>query len=126
MPLKQLNHVTVCTADLDGTRDFYRKVLGMETGPRPALPFPGHWMYCGDQAAIHLVPKGNNVGGGEAPNTGNFDHVAFTAEDFDGMCAHLDGLGIPYRRQAVPGAPIRQIFLVDPNAVMVELNFFGQ
>ncbi|WP_439814593.1 VOC family protein [Zavarzinia sp. CC-PAN008] len=126
MALKQLNHVTIATADLEATRDFYRQVLGLETGPRPPLPFPGYWMYCGEQAAIHLVPHANNLGGGpDRESTGNFDHVAFTAEDFDGTCAHLDQLGITYRRQAVPGAPIRQIFLTDPNAVMVELNFFG-
>jgi catechol 2,3-dioxygenase-like lactoylglutathione lyase family enzyme len=37
MPLTQLNHVTVRTDDLEGTRDFYQDVLGLKDGPRPPL-----------------------------------------------------------------------------------------
>ena len=123
MPLTQLNHVTVRTDDLEGTRDFYNDVLGLTPGPRPPLRFPGYWLYCGEQAVVHLVPKSDGIGGGESANTGNFDHVAFTAEDFDGMREKLRKLGVKFDQRDVPGAPIRQLFLEDPNQVMIELNF---
>jgi len=125
MPLTQLNHVTVRTDDLDATRDFYGKVLGLTVGPRPPLAFHGYWLYCGDQAVVHLVPQNNAIGGGAGETTGNFDHVAFTAEDFDGMRQHLKGLGISFREQDVPGVRIRQLFIQDPNHIMIELNFLG-
>jgi catechol 2,3-dioxygenase-like lactoylglutathione lyase family enzyme len=125
MPLTQLNHVTVRTDDLEATRDFYRDVLGLTVGPRPPLTFPGYWLYCGEQAAVHLVPQRNAIGGGSGETTGNFDHVAFTADNFDGMRRHLAERGIAFREQDVPGARIRQLFLQDPNKVMIELNFPG-
>jgi catechol 2,3-dioxygenase-like lactoylglutathione lyase family enzyme len=40
MPLNALHHVTVKTADLEATRDFYRDILGLEVGFRPDLNFP--------------------------------------------------------------------------------------
>jgi catechol 2,3-dioxygenase-like lactoylglutathione lyase family enzyme len=125
MPLTQLNHVTVRTDDLEGTRDFYQDVLGLKDGPRPPLGFPGYWLYCGEMPVIHLVPKTNGIGGGPSPDTGNFDHVAFTAANFDDMRSRFKELGIKFREQEVPSARIRQLFLEDPNKVMVELNFPG-
>src|SRR6516162_7010990 len=58
MPLNALHHVTVKTANLEVTRDFYRDILGLEVGFRPDLDFPGYWLYCGDVPVVHLVPRG--------------------------------------------------------------------
>jgi catechol 2,3-dioxygenase-like lactoylglutathione lyase family enzyme len=123
MALTQLNHMTVRTDDLEGTRDFYKDLLGLKNGPRPPLGFPGFWLYAGDDPVVHLVPKSNGIGGGPSADTGNFDHVAFTAEGFDAMRESLRRRGIKFHEQQVPATPIRQIFLEDPNRVMIELNF---
>ena len=55
MPLTQLEHYLVLTADLDRTRDFYRDALGLREGPRPPLGFPGYWLYLGDVPCIHIA-----------------------------------------------------------------------
>jgi catechol 2,3-dioxygenase-like lactoylglutathione lyase family enzyme len=123
MALTQLNHVTVRTNDLEKTRTFYENVLGLKAGPRPAFTFPGYWLYCGENAAVHLVLHADAIGGGRSADTGSFDHVAFTAHDFPGVRERLRQLGVAFREQQVPGAPIRQLFVEDPNRVMIELNF---
>ena len=123
MPLTQLNHVTVRTDDLEGTRDFYGEVLGLAPGPRPPLSFPGYWLYCGENAVVHLVPRGGAIGAGGGGDTGNFDHVAFTAQDFEGMRARFKALGVAFREREVPGIRLRQLFVQDPNKVMIEINF---
>ena len=123
MPLTQLNHVTVRTDDLDGTRDFYSEVLGLREGPRPPLAFPGYWLYCGEQAVVHLVPHSGAIGAGPGDTTGNFDHVAFTADDFDSMRARFQRLGLVFRENEVPGIRLKQLLVQDPNQVMIELNF---
>jgi hypothetical protein len=38
---------------------------------------------------VHLVPKSNGIGGGSSQDTGNFDPVAFTANDFNGIRERL-------------------------------------
>ena len=123
MSLTQLNHVTVRTDDLEGTRDFYQNVLGLKDGARPPLAFPGYWLYCGEMPVVHLVPKSNGIGGGSSPDTGNFDHVAFTCDGFEAMRARFGQLGITFREQDVPSIRLKQLFVEDPNKVMVELNF---
>src|SRR5246500_650589 len=90
MPLNALHHITVETDDLEATRDFYRNVLGLRVGFRPDLDFPGYWLYCGDVPVVHLVPRGNAIGGGLSSDTGPFDHFAFLASDFQGIKATLD------------------------------------
>jgi catechol 2,3-dioxygenase-like lactoylglutathione lyase family enzyme len=55
MPLTKMEHFLVLTADLDATRDFYCRVLGMREGPRPPLGFPGYWLYLGDTPVIHIA-----------------------------------------------------------------------
>lgn len=123
MALKQLNHVTVRTGDLEATRNFYEGVLGLKAGPRPPFNFPGYWLYCGQDPVVHLVPQTAAIGGGLSPDTGSFDHVAFTAHDFAGTRERFSRLGVAFREQQVPGAPNRQLFVEDPNRVTIELNF---
>jgi catechol 2,3-dioxygenase-like lactoylglutathione lyase family enzyme len=123
MSLTSLNHVTIRTEDLEGTRDFYQDVLGLVDGFRPDLGFPGYWLYCGKYPVVHLVPPANGEGGGSSPDTGNFDHVAFSIGDFEAMRERLRQHGITFREQAIRDTTIRQIFLQDPNKITIELNF---
>jgi len=61
-------------------------------------------------------------GGGEA-GSGNFDHIAFAANDLAGMRRHFSACGVKFNERDVPGLPLHQIFLTDPNGLTVELNF---
>jgi catechol 2,3-dioxygenase-like lactoylglutathione lyase family enzyme len=123
MALTQLNHVTVRTSDLEATRNFYESALGLKAGFRPPFRFPGYWLYCGESPLVHLVLHTDAIGGGRSADTGSFDHVAFTAHDFQGMRDRFTKLGVVFREQQVPDAPNRQLFVEDPNGVMIELNF---
>ena len=65
MTIKQLDHVNLRTADVAGMVAFYRDLLGFEVGPRPPFRFGGAWLYCGGQAAVHLVEVGSLVREGD-------------------------------------------------------------
>lgn len=123
MALVELNHVTVRTSDLEATRSFYGDVLGLHPGWRPDLGFPGYWLYCGNRPVIHVVPPGQEIGGGGDDETGNFDHVAFLGHDIDAMRKQLVERNITFRERYIPDGQRRQIFLFDPNHIMIELNF---
>ncbi|MBC7500845.1 MAG: VOC family protein [Herminiimonas sp.] len=134
-----LNHYSIRTANLDACREFYEKVLGLTVGPRPPFPFPGLWMYAGDHdqyanAVVHIIGIGRDDGQGlsqylgdrtEAETTGSgvIDHVAFFADGLAVMLGHLRQLGIGFRERAVPGIGLYQLFLDDPNGIVVELNY---
>lgn len=120
VPLKSLDHVTILCADLAKSRAFYREVLGLTDEDRPGFAFPGAWLYLGGHPVVHLI--GGRVDA-VPPSTGNFDHVAFDAAGLSEMRARLTAAAVPFTESQVPGRPLRQVFLHDPDGVQVELNF---
>jgi catechol 2,3-dioxygenase-like lactoylglutathione lyase family enzyme len=59
----------------------------------------------------------------QKPDSGVVHHVAFVSRDFKGMKQRLQGKGIEFESREVPGGDLWQIFVRDPNGVMIELNY---
>ena len=119
MPIVGMNHFTVLAKDLEATKVFYMDLLGLEEGFRPDLGFPGSWLYCGNEAVLHII-----AGRALPPDPrGVLDHMAFTAKDLRAVVAKLKANGIKYdlRRQNESGT--WQLFCFDPNGARVELDF---
>ena len=51
----KLDHVNVRTASVELMRAWYVRVLGLKDGWRPPFPFPGAWLYAGNDPIVHLV-----------------------------------------------------------------------
>src|SRR6185503_6922726 len=94
MGLKRLDHINVCTTQLERMKAFYSDVLGMSPGPRPNFSFGGAWMYCGTVPCVHLVERARLE-----PMQGDLrlGHFAFAAEDLGGFLERLKQHGLPYR-----------------------------
>jgi len=131
MPLTKMEHYLVLTDDMEATRDFYVHALGMAVGPRPPLEFPGYWCYVGETPCIHIAEwktytehsheQGIPVSS-RAAGTGPVDHIAFNAHDYDEVVGRLERHGVHAERNDPPNAPLRQLFLRDPNGVKIEIN----
>jgi catechol 2,3-dioxygenase-like lactoylglutathione lyase family enzyme len=120
MTIRGIDHINIGTDRLEETRAFFRDALGLKDGWRPPFDVGGAWLYIGDAPVVHLVdlPKG------KLPcDQAALDHFAFAIDDWDGATQRLDAAGVKYRAMDVPGAPIKQIFLRDPNGVNIELNY---
>jgi len=115
-----LDHVTLRTQDLEGTRAFLESVLDLKPGFRPGFPFPGHWLYASDEPIIHLIS-----GGGPAFDRGGegIDHAAFRLTGYQERRRKLDVLGIPYLRMELPGLDERRLFVRTPAGIALELVF---
>jgi catechol 2,3-dioxygenase-like lactoylglutathione lyase family enzyme len=118
--IRTLDHINIRTADLDGTKRFFMELLGLTEGWRPAFPFPGAWLYSGEQAVVHLVAVETPFPGSRG---GALDHAAFAVDDFDAAKARLDAAGVSYRETATPEGRTRQLFFEDPNGVVIELDY---
>ncbi|MEY3419689.1 MAG: hypothetical protein RJA46_1462, partial [Pseudomonadota bacterium] len=60
-----LNHFSIRSLEIEKTTQFYSEVLGLTVGPRPEFPFPGVWLYNGDEndwanAVLHLIAIDKN------------------------------------------------------------------
>jgi catechol 2,3-dioxygenase-like lactoylglutathione lyase family enzyme len=134
-----LNHFSIRTTDMEATRVFYEKVLGLTVGPRPPFPFPGLWLYNGDHgsvvnAMVHVIGIDRNDPDGlkqylgdrdisSLQGSGAVDHIALMTTGLETMLAHLKMLGVPCRERLVPVIGLHQLFLDDPSGVVIELNY---
>ena len=134
--VSELEHVLVLTEDIESARDFYERAVGLRAGDRPALEFPGYWLYAGGVPCLHIADRaayrahaatlglsvgeraaGVGLAGGSGPSP--VDHIA---TDYDAVTARLAAAGIEPVRNDVPGGGPRQLFFDDPDGLRVEIN----
>ena len=122
MSVGVLDHFNIRTRNLADTIRFYEDILGLEKGARPDFAFPGAWMYSEGKAVVHLVDI-SKTEEPQKPDSGVVHHVAFISRGFAEMQKRLEGKGFKYDSRQVPGGDHWQIFVDDPNGVMIELNY---
>ena len=124
MRLVDINHVAIRTLDLDQTNKFYTEVLGMGLAKRPPFNFPGSWLQIG-QTMIHVMAgdAAYDTDGKFRPAGGCVDHISISAEGYDDFAGRFTKHGLEWREFAVPEADIVQLFVRDPNGILIELNF---
>jgi catechol 2,3-dioxygenase-like lactoylglutathione lyase family enzyme len=135
MPITQLNHYLLVARDLERTRSFYQKVLGLELAERPDFGFPGYWLKTGEDICVHLASQEPNETRdlfllkkhprGTA-GSGSVDHIAFLARDPREVRERIQQHGVEMHFRSFPDAKLFQIFLKDPDEVTIELNFLGE
>ena len=117
-----LDHYNIRTRKFGETVHFYEDVLGLENGARPNFSFPGAWMYSDGKAVVHLVDI-SPTSEPQKPDSGVVHHVAFVSRGFNAMKKRLQSKNVAFKTVEVPGGALWQIFITDPNGVVVELNY---
>jgi len=137
MPISHIEHFLVASDDIDATRDWYARVLGMKSGAHPDFGFPVHWMYVDNIDIVHIGPSAKQAGEiqkkylgrtsqkSEA-GTGALDHIAFRATGLRQMLEHLKREKVPFSQRRANGQALFQLFLYDPNGIKIELNYAAQ
>jgi catechol 2,3-dioxygenase-like lactoylglutathione lyase family enzyme len=125
----RVNHVALKITDVDRSREFYEKVVGLKKLPRQQINIPGEWYALGD-GALHLI-------GGERKNDGRIDptgpHIAVQVDSIDETKATLKEMGIEYLDATVLMAKMklspeqmkmvgRQVWVRDPDGNVLELQ----
>lgn len=116
----KIDHVTLRTADLEGTKTFLINVLGLSVGYRPPFSFPGYWLYEGQEPIVHLIP-----GGGAKPgrNSEFIDHAGFRMSDYSGVKARLVEQKLPFQTMDLADLNERRLFIHTPGGILLELVF---
>jgi lactoylglutathione lyase len=121
----EFDHTTVFVRDLQKSADFYDKVLGLERIPEPFHDGRHIWYRIGPHGQLHVVS------GATAPADHNVEvHLAFRVASVPDFSAHLDKLGIFYRKSIrdeskgissrVDG--VHQTYFQDPDGYWIEVN----
>ena len=120
MSLSYLDHVNLRTTRLSELCTFYCDVLGLCRGPRPAFPFGGAWLYCGDRPVVHLVEVANAP---ERAGDLSLQHFAFRGQGLSQMLDSLRRAGIAPRVSVVADFGICQLNLADPDGNHLHLDY---
>lgn len=118
-----LDHITLRTRDLPGTRAFFLKVFDeLEERPRPKAihRIPGHWLYAGDNPIIHLIGA---RGYGTDTAAEAYDHVGIHLDGYRAFRARLEALGIRYSTMVLEELDERRLFFRTPSGPLIEAVF---
>jgi catechol 2,3-dioxygenase-like lactoylglutathione lyase family enzyme len=136
MPITELNHYLLVAKNLEKTRDFYQRVLGLElASERPDFGFPGYWLKAGEHICVHLASQAPNKIRDQfllkkhpkgTTGSGSVDHIAFLAKDPEEVRSRIQKHKVKMHYRSFPDAKLFQIFLKDPDEVTIELNFLGE
>lgn len=131
MGVLALDHFTIRTEQWGKTAEFFERVIGLSSGPRPDFRFPGCWMYAGGRPLLHIASVvggdkdlqaylGNKQGG---YGSGCLDHVSLRCEGLEAVQVRLQSMGIAFRERVIPQIGEHQLFLEDPNGITIEMIF---
>jgi len=132
MAIRKIDHVNIRTPRLEETIRFYVDMLGMKATFSPGATDMSRSAWLCDErgdAAIHVGSSEVSYPGDEAApasageGSGRVHHVAFECSDHGRMLDWLRQCDQEVRLNDVPEAGLRQIFVRDPNDILVELNF---
>lgn len=120
MPIGRLDHVNLRTHRLEEMVQWYSRVLDMPSGQRPNFPFPGAWLYADGVPTVHLNGCEHVA---EQPSDLTLEHFAFQARDLKGFIERLTRIEERFEVAFVPGAPIVQINVWDPDGNHIHIDF---
>jgi catechol 2,3-dioxygenase-like lactoylglutathione lyase family enzyme len=117
-----LDHVTLVTPDLEGTRRFFCDVAGLENGPRPAFAVEGYWLYAGGRPVMHLIDATVPALTATlvAPRLDHFALRVAPGAEWRALLTRLDEHRVPYQLTVVPASAERQLFVALAPGVVVE------
>lgn len=144
MTVKRFDHVNILTTRMDETIAFYGDLLDLRPGPSPSNDMrQTTWLYDeGDIPIFHVqsvdpaAPEKKfaaikkRLGDlftidslDELRGSAGIEHVALLCHDYDAVLARVTQRALPHTTNHVVAMNFRQIFVKDPNGIVLELNF---
>ena len=141
MSIKRLDHVNFVTHDAQATIHFYCDVIGLSLGNTLSIDTSQSFYFYIPGNAIAILHVGNAKANKDQPkfkrfadldsqhsgtfSTGALDHfcLALDMEDYDLFIERFDLEKLDYQNYSHEDTALKQIWLLDPNGVRVELNF---
>ena len=145
MFVERFDHINIITPRFSETLEFYEKVMQFEVAPSPIGRHGAHLRDASGAASLHVVgvtadnldflltynlahrtreETDPTTGFSNLKGSAAVDHIALKCNDFVATVNRLEDMGIPYRYFFVEMTQAHQIFIRDPNGIILELLFY--
>lgn len=120
MQLLGLDHVTIRTSDIEGTKNFFIAVFDVMVKERPKQiqRIPGYWLYNKQLPVIHIIGSYMNTRPVYMGET--IDHVGFKIQGYEEFKERLTSLGIDYSLMDLKEINERRVFFHTPTGILLE------
>ncbi|MEO8535323.1 MAG: hypothetical protein ABI441_16315 [Flavobacterium sp.] len=114
-----LDHVTIRTSDLEGTKSFLIRVFDLKEKERPKKiqSIPGFWLFYGESPIVQVL---KSICRHQNYSTEAIDHVGFKLKGYKEFKEKLERLNIPYSLLDIEELNERRIFFKTPSGVLLE------
>lgn len=131
MDAASIHHVSLPASDLERSKQFYGKILGLREIERPPFDFPGAWYQLGDDQLHLIVHDQSTFREGKGVDSRDV-HFAVRVRSYREALEFLQSKG--YREDAEdldrmrmkvsqrPAAGFPQIYILDPDRNVIEIN----
>ena len=119
---KNIHHISLSVTDLEQSKHFYGKILGLEEINRPNFDFPGAWYKIGDPQ-LHLIvfQDSETLRNNQKVETKD-GHFAIRVHDYHQTLAYLKDKGVQVTENPNSKSGFAQIFCTDPDNNLIEFN----
>ncbi len=118
-----LHHLSIAITNLEKSKYFYGEILGLPELRRPNFDFEGAWYQVGNQQ-LHLIvfPESKTLRKSEEIITVD-SHFALEVTDYQQTLAYLTKHDVPLVENIGTKSGFKQIFCLDPDQNIIEMNF---
>ncbi|TXD75593.1 VOC family protein [Algoriphagus ratkowskyi] len=120
----KVNHIAVHVSNLNSSKEFYQKIVGLEEIEEPFKDNLHAWYDIGGGAALHIIEAAN-----VPTQISKVNHLCFSMKDMDSFIKTLENTDYPYEswvgekgKITVRVDGIRQIYIQDPDGMWLEIN----
>jgi len=118
-----IHHTSINVTDLQRSIEFYKEILCLKEIERPPFLFKGAWFAIGSEGQqLHLiVHNGDTLRTNKGLDTRD-GHFAIRVQSFEQTIMWLEEKGVHYKEKSNGLAGLPQIFILDPDRNIIELN----
>lgn len=119
---EMIHHISLNVTDLEKSKQFYTEVLCLKEVSRPDFLFRGAWFAIGELGQqLHLI-----VHSGETLRSKGLDsrdgHFALRVSSFEETIDWLEQKKVVYKANYKSNSGFPQIFVLDPDLNIIEMN----
>ena len=128
MRVNRIDHINLRTSLLEETSTFYENLLGLKRGRAAGMDQSRNaWLYDEEgRPIVHVNMPADGERELPGEDTGRVHHIALDCTGYDTMIARLDDLQQAYQSNVIAELGLRQLFVMDPNGLRLELNFWPE